>query len=1012
MFPKKSQTYVNKNDFLHNLDEAREARRREKQMQQSIIIIQKMVRGYLVRKKYRNYRKNELNGIFLAFTDTNPQNYPSLQPASNMFIHLQHFLMYYNRMKVKNNSSDLQQMLLGVLNYISTSLIADDIKFSHMAALFDKEINGQWMKLNQDLLIIALKMLETIELTTTVDIKLFMNSLNYIYLITDHQNWKALQKNMNESLRKALLAVERSYLIHLGQHNLLKSLKIATIRSMQRRLESSIINNIATLVFKSFSCFVFIRNLVALASIDSSQIEAMKQPFVDSLFNLLDLCRQRQTTDEQSNKQSKSTSIWHPIIGHVRGKTNAMTVSHQEIVQRVIIQYKYLWSKSFVTMLFESIPTAPSNSQTLIVKKETNIIRAKFEKLFHSKTTVEKFITDDLTQSICRIATFYQKLIQILIELRLQILCALSLQDSLITSLWQFLNNIGQTCGLKELSKIYEMNKDEYHPIFDLLQLFCNLCSYLATILDEEEMYKEQKYLDLESWSQLSLFLNQFVYRMIRIEYVRTTTTSPKLKLENNQLYKTLHQLLILLHERNSRKAFTPDLHWLIRDVKSSSSFMADLEHNDSCAFYLLEQIPHILTFNDRVKILQMFIERDKEKECNEYSTSRYHTKNYYEIHRTNLFGDAFRSLQNATPITWKNTIRISFINPQGLAEAGIDQNGIFKEFIQEITRQSFDPAFNLFRVTENRTLYPSPISDRTENYLYLFNFIGKILGKAVYEQIVLDIELAPFFLRHLISRKNLNYSCFDDLMFLDRDLYNNLNFVKHYDGDVSTLALTYSIDEDVLGEMITYDIIPCGRHISVTNDDKIVYIHRMSNYRTYTRIKNQIKAFTEGFKALMKPEWINMFSVPELQQLISGESSDIDLEDLKSNVVYQGGYHRTHTVIKWLWQILEQDFSREERALFLRFITSSSRAPLLGFHSLSPPFTIRCLESSEHEEEGDTLGRIFRNMISINRTSSERLPSSSTCFNLLKLPNYKTRRILLDKLRYAIKSNAGFELS
>ena len=81
--------------------------------------------------------------------------------------------------------------------------------------------------------------------------------------------------------------------------------------------------------------------------------------------------------------------------------------------------------------------------------------------------------------------------------------------------------------------------------------------------------------------------------------------------------------------------------------------------------------------------------------------------------------------------------------------------------------------------MTENRTLYPSPISDRTENHLYLFNFIGKILSKAVYEQIVLDIELAPFFLRHLISRKNLNYSCFDDLMFLDRDLYNNLNFIK-----------------------------------------------------------------------------------------------------------------------------------------------------------------------------------------------------------------------------------------
>ncbi len=40
---------------------------------------------------------------------------------------------------------------------------------------------------------------------------------------------------------------------------------------------------------------------------------------------------------------------------------------------------------------------------------------------------------------------------------------------------------------------------------------------------------------------------------------------------------------------------------------------------------------------------------------------------------------------------------------------------------------------------------------------------------------------------------------------------------------------------------------------------------------------------------------------------------------NVRSNVVYQGGYHRTHPVIKWLWQILEQDFSREERALFLR---------------------------------------------------------------------------------------------
>lgn len=57
MFPKKAPGELNKNEFLQNLDEAREARRREKQVQHAVIVLQKNFRGYLVRKKYRDYRK-------------------------------------------------------------------------------------------------------------------------------------------------------------------------------------------------------------------------------------------------------------------------------------------------------------------------------------------------------------------------------------------------------------------------------------------------------------------------------------------------------------------------------------------------------------------------------------------------------------------------------------------------------------------------------------------------------------------------------------------------------------------------------------------------------------------------------------------------------------------------------------------------------------------------------------------------------------------------------------------
>jgi len=40
------------------------------------------------------------------------------------------------------------------------------------------------------------------------------------------------------------------------------------------------------------------------------------------------------------------------------------------------------------------------------------------------------------------------------------------------------------------------------------------------------------------------------------------------------------------------------------------------------------------------------------------------------------------------------------------------------------------------------------------------------------------------------------------------------------------------------------------------------------------------------------------------------------------------------------------------------------------------------------------------------------RLPTSSTCFNLLKLPPFSSKAVLKEKLRYAIMSNTGFELS
>lgn len=60
-------------------------------------------------------------------------------------------------------------------------------------------------------------------------------------------------------------------------------------------------------------------------------------------------------------------------------------------------------------------------------------------------------------------------------------------------------------------------------------------------------------------------------------------------------------------------------------------------------------------------------------------------------------------------------------------------------------------------------------------------------------------------------------------------------------------------------------------------------------------------------------------FPVPQFQRLISGDNVAVDLKDLRRHTQYYGGFHDKHRVVCWLWDILEQDFKEEERALFLK---------------------------------------------------------------------------------------------
>jgi hypothetical protein len=65
------------------------------------------------------------------------------------------------------------------------------------------------------------------------------------------------------------------------------------------------------------------------------------------------------------------------------------------------------------------------------------------------------------------------------------------------------------------------------------------------------------------------------------------------------------------------------------------------------------------------------------------------------------------------------------------LDEAGVDGGGLFREFMNELLKSSFNPIRGLFKLTSDGYLYPNPnIAFIDENFGPHYYFLGRMLGK------------------------------------------------------------------------------------------------------------------------------------------------------------------------------------------------------------------------------------------------------------------------------------------
>ncbi|ETW18996.1 hypothetical protein PFFVO_02203, partial [Plasmodium falciparum Vietnam Oak-Knoll (FVO)] len=352
-------------------------------------------------------------------------------------------------------------------------------------------------------------------------------------------------------------------------------------------------------------------------------------------------------------------------------------------------------------------------------------------------------------------------------------------------------------------------------------------------------------------------------------------------------------------------------------------------------------------------------------------------------IRREKVFTDSYYQLRNKSGNDLKGKLVVTFKN-----EEGVDAGGLTREWYSILAKEIFNPNYALFcrEGKKSEFNHPNPLSYINPDHLHFFKFVGKFIAKAIYDGQVIDAYFCRSFYKHMLGRKILPA----DAESVDPEFYNSLIKISEYKLEDLNLEINFSTEIDEFGKTKVIDLIPNGRNIPVTDENKHKYIELLCELKVTNSIKEQLEAFMDGFKELIQPKLISIFDDKELELLISGIPT-IDLNDLKENVEYHN-YTANSIQIIWLWDVL-QEFDENKKASFLQFVTGTSRVPLGGFKNLMGM-------------------RGAQKMIIYKAYGEDRLPTAHTCFNQLDLPEYSSKELLKSKLIRAImegKEGFGF---
>uniref|UniRef100_A0A672ZRT2 HECT-type E3 ubiquitin transferase n=1 Tax=Sphaeramia orbicularis TaxID=375764 RepID=A0A672ZRT2_9TELE len=311
------------------------------------------------------------------------------------------------------------------------------------------------------------------------------------------------------------------------------------------------------------------------------------------------------------------------------------------------------------------------------------------------------------------------------------------------------------------------------------------------------------------------------------------------------------------------------------------------------------------------------------------------------------------------------------------VGEGADDAGGVFDDTITEMCQELQSGVVDLLVHTPNSFADVGSNTDRfllnpaalSEDHMVQFRFLGILMAVAIRTKKPLDLHLAPWVWKQLCSMP-----LGGGILHLENSGITEDNFHVMIPLDS---FMAHSAD----GRLVP--VVPGGQNISLTFVNRTEYVERALDYRLH-EMDSQVAAVREGMSTIIPVPLLSLLTAQQLEQLVCG-LPEVSVDMLKKLVRYRD-ITESQQLISWFWQSLEE-FTNEERVLFLRFVSGRSRLP-------SNPADIT---------------QKFQ-IIKVDRPING-LPTAQTCFFLLRLPPYTSQAILAERLRYSIHNCPSIDM-